>query len=682
MTKEAFVETGNGDVATASPKGGLLTAARRGEAPILARYEGAYAATTLTVMGDRTGFQWEDPPTFNKVDELTAAKWQRMKIRPSELCSDAEFLRRVTLDLTGLPPSADQVRAFLADDRPTREKRDALVDRLVGSEEYVEYWTNKWADLLQVNRKFLGTEGSVAFRKWVREEVRANTPYDEFVRKILTADGSTKDNPAASYFKILREPEGTMENTTHLFLAVRFNCNKCHDHPFEKWTQDQYYNLAAYFAQVGLKPDPKGGDKKIGGTAVEGAKPLYEVVFDRTDGDVKHDRTGEVAPPTFPYKTPFTLGKGDDRRDQLAAWLTAPENPYFAKSYVNRLWGYMFGTGIIDPIDDIRAGNPATNPALLDYLTDEFVKSGFDARHVIKLICKSRTYQLSVATNKWNADDKTNFSHAVARRLPAEVLYDTVHRVVGSVTKIPGVPPGTRAAELPDSGIDLPTGFLGELGRPVRESACECERTAGLQLGPVMALVNGQTIAGAINDPNNDLAKLVAAENGRHQTRHRTVPPHPQPRADPGRGRPVPGRPQGPGRGPRRAGESDDGPRGRGRRHPGEAGEGTDGRDRRGPGRPRRPRDGDRPGRRRRREGAGRQDHRGRGGPEGVRRQDPGETRGPRKGQRRRPGMGHADADELQGCQGDHVHPAGRRVGVRRGARTVRGRTRSPPRPT
>ena len=512
VTKEAFVETGNGDVATASPKGGLLTAVRRGEAPILARYEGAYAATTLTVMGDRSGFQWEDPPAFNKVDELTAAKWQRMKIRPSELCSDDEFLRRVYLDLTGLPPTADQVLAFTADERPTQQKRDALVDKLVGSEEYVEYWTNKWADLLQVNRKFLGTEGSVAFRKWVRAEVQANTPYDEFVRKILTADGSTKDNPAASYFKILREPEGTMENTTHLFLAVRFNCNKCHDHPFEKWTQDQYYNLAAYFAQVGLKPDPKGGKAKIGGTAVEGAKPLYEVVFDRTDGEVKHDRTGEVAPPTFPYKTPFTLGKDDDRRDQLAAWLTAPENPYFAKSYVNRLWGYMFGTGIIDPIDDIRAGNPATNPELLDYLTDEFVKSGFDARHVVKLICKSRTYQLSVATNKWNADDKTNFSHAVARRLPAEVLYDAVHQVVGSVSNIPGVPPGTRAAELPDSGIDLPTGFLGEFGRPVRESACECERSGGLQLGPVMALVNGKTIAGAINDPKNDLAKLVATE--------------------------------------------------------------------------------------------------------------------------------------------------------------------------
>lgn len=511
VTNEAFIETGNGEVATASPRGGTLTAVRRGEAPILARYEGAYAATTLTVMGDRTGFTWETPPAFNRVDTLTAAKWQRLKIQPSGLCSDEDFLRRVTLDLTGLPPTSAQVLAFLADQRPSQQKRDALVDQLIGSPSYVEYWTNKWADLLQVNRKFLGVEGSVAFRKWIRTEIAANTPYDEFVRKILTADGSTKDNPAASYYKILREPTGTMENTTHLFLAVRFNCNKCHDHPFEKWTQDQYYNLAAYFAQVGLKPDPQSGKSKIGGTAVEGAKPLYEIVFDQTTGEVKHDRTGAVAPPHFPYEATATIPKGE-RRDMLAAWLASAENPYFAKSYVNRLWGYMFGIGIIDPIDDIRAGNPPTNPELLDYLTDEFIKSNFNVRHVLKLICKSRTYQLSVATNKWNEDDKTNFSHALARRLPAEVLYDSVHRVVGATSRIPGVPTGTRAAELPDSGIDLPTGFLGEFGRPVRESACECERSGELQLGPVMALVNGQTIADAINDPKNDLVKLVGTE--------------------------------------------------------------------------------------------------------------------------------------------------------------------------
>lgn len=519
VTREAFVESGNTEVAAAE-RGGLLKSLRRGEAPMLVRYEGSYAATTLTVMGDRTGFVWAEPPANNKIDTLAAAKWQRMKIQPSGLASDAEFIRRVYLDLTGLPPKAEEVKAFLADTRDTKVKRDELVDKLVGSDDYVEYWSNKWADLLQVNGKFLAREGATAFRKWIRDEITANTPYDQFAKKIMTATGSNKDVPQASYFKTLREATATMENTTHLFLAIRFNCNKCHDHPFERWTQDQYYETAAYFAQIGLDRDPASGDRNIGGTAVEGAKPLYEVVVDRNAGEVPHERTGQPVPAKFPYAltsqvTPAAPAAGQPprpRRMDFADWLTAKDNPYFAKSYVNRLWGYMFGVGIMEPIDDIRAGNPPTNPELLDYLTQEFLASNFDVRHVMKLICKSRTYQLSVESNPFNVDDKINYSHAQPRRLPAEVLFDTVHRATGTVTKIPGVAPGSRAAALPDSGIELPSGFFATFGRPVRESACECERTGGLQLGPVMALISGSTIADAIADPTNELTKLVAAQ--------------------------------------------------------------------------------------------------------------------------------------------------------------------------
>jgi WD40 repeat protein/mono/diheme cytochrome c family protein len=510
VSREAFVETGNQEVALAER--GMLTAVRRGAAPILARYEGAYAATTLIVMGNRDGFAWQDVPAFNRIDELAAAKWKQMKIKPSELCGDLEYLRRVYLDLVGLPPSVDDVRAFLADKRDSKTKREAAVDKLIGSPDYVEYWTNKWADLLQVNRKFLGAEGAAELRKWIRNEVEKNTPYDEFARKILTAKGSNKDNPPASYFKILRDPAVTMENTTHLFLAVRFNCNKCHDHPFERWTQDNYYQLAAYFAQFGLQPDPASKGQNIGGTAVEGGKPLYEIVVDKNAGDVKHERTGQVTPPQFPYSAKFPNDPKLTRREQLASWITARDNPYFAKSLVNRIWGYMFGTGIIDPIDDIRAGNPPTNPELLDYLTQEFLKSNFDIRKVQRLICTSRTYQLSVEPNEWNADDKLNYSHATARRLPAEVLFDALHRVTGAQSKIPGVAAGTRAAALPDAGVDLSTGFLATFGRPARESSCECERSTGMQLGPIMSLVNGQTIADAVGDPGNELAKLVARE--------------------------------------------------------------------------------------------------------------------------------------------------------------------------
>ena len=512
VSREAFLESANSEVAVAG-RAGLIAAVRRGEAPVLARFEGNYASTTMTVMGDRTGFVWADPPSYGKVDTLVAAKWKRMKILPSGLCTDADFLRRVDLDLTGLPPTADDVRKFVADRRDSRVKRDELVDRLIGNPDFVDFWTNKWADLLQVNRKFLGVEGSAAFRNWIRAQVAANTPYDKFVRTIMTATGSNRDNPAAAYFKILRDPAATMENTTQLFLAVRFNCNKCHDHPFERWTQDQYYQTAAFFAQVGLSGDPASKGRMIGGTDVESPKPLFEVVADTGKGEVVHDRTKKVTAPQFPYSHAYAKPAASaPRRLGLSEWLTSKDNPYFAKSYVNRLWGYMFGAGIIEPLDDLRAGNPPTNPELLDYLTQEFIKSGFDVRHVMRLVCKSRTYQLSVETNKWNVDDKVNYAHAMARRLPAEVLLDAVYRVTGSVSKFPGIAAGTRAAALPDSGVELPSGFLTTFGRPARESACECERSSGLQLGPIMALVSGPTLGDAIADTGNELTRLVATQ--------------------------------------------------------------------------------------------------------------------------------------------------------------------------
>lgn len=533
VTAEGFIESGNQDVAL-TERGGLVSTLRRGEAPVLARYEGAYAATTITVMGDRSGFAWSEPEKWNKVDGFTAAKWQRMKILPSGLCTDDEFLRRVYLDLTGLPPTATEVREFLGDARATRVKRDAVIERLIGSPDYVDHWSNKWADLLQVNRKFLGEEGAKGFRDWIRHEIDTNTPYDQFAKKILTATGSNRENPAASYYKVLRTPTETMENTTHLFLATRFNCNKCHDHPFERWTQDQYYQMSAFFARVDLKKDPAAGNKTIAGTAVEGAKPLYEIAYDKDEGEVTHDRTGQVTPPDFPYaakvvasivggasrpnsslpSTPAIenpAAAAPTRREALAGWMTSPDNRYFALSYVNRMWGYLLGVGLIDPLDDIRAGNPPSNPELLAWLTQEFVQSGFNVRHLQRTIVQSRTYQLSLATHKWNADDRTNYSHAMARRLPAEVLFDAVLRVTGSVPNFPGVKAGTRAAQLPDSAIDVPSGFLASLGRPVRESACECERSGDLGLGSIMALLAGPAVSTAINDPKNELARLAIA---------------------------------------------------------------------------------------------------------------------------------------------------------------------------
>jgi WD40 repeat protein/mono/diheme cytochrome c family protein len=510
VTSEAVITSGNGEVAeTVKGYPALVKVIRRGEAPILVRYEGAYAATTVTAMGDRSGFEWVSPPTFNPIDSLVAEKWKRMKILPSEISTDIDFVRRIHLDLTGLPPTVEKVKSFLADPRHSQVKRNDLIDSLIGNPEFIEFWTNKWSDLLQVNRKFLAPQGAKLFREWIRKEVAKNTPYDEFSRKIITATGSNKDNPPASYYKILRTPEDTMENTTHLFLATRFNCNKCHDHPFERWTQDNYYEMAAFFAQVGLKADPASGKGKIGGTAVEGAKPLYEIIYQKTNAEQTHERTGEITPPSFPYEADHSKKEEATRRDRLAEWMTSADNQYFASSYVNRVWGYMMGTGIIEPLDDIRAGNPPSNPELLEWLTQYFIKNDFDVRELMRVIVKSRTYQLSIESNKWNEDDKINFSHAKARRLPAEVLYDTIHAVTGASSRFPGVPKGTRAASLPDVGVKLPDGFLANFGRPVRESSCECERNSDMQLGPVMALLSGPTVGDAIADPNNAIAKLV-----------------------------------------------------------------------------------------------------------------------------------------------------------------------------
>lgn len=505
VSREAFIESGNIEVIEAD-ENGLLTVLRRGEGPVLIRYEGNYAATTLTVMGDRSGFAWEEPEHYNYIDKHVYNKLQRVKVLPSDICTDEEFVRRVYIDVTGLPPTANNVREFLNDMRPSREKRNTLIDTLIGSQQYVEHWTNKWADLLQVNRKFLGEQGAISLRNWIKHSIATNKAYNQFAHEVLTATGSTIENPPASYYKVIRDPATLMENTTHLFLAVRFNCNKCHDHPFERWTQDQYYNLAAYFAQIGRKEDPAFQGQRIGGSAVEGATPLVEVVFDRGNGEINHALTGQVSPPTFPFEHEDTLEPSAPRLEQLAQWMTSSSNQYFASSYVNRLWGYMFGSGIIEPIDDIRAGNPPTNPELLSAMTNDFIESGFDVQHIIKTILKSRTYQHAVNTNEWNEDDQINYSHAIARRLPAEVLFDSIHVACGSIPTIAGVPRGFRAAELPDVGIAVP--FLDDFGRPVRESACECERSSSMVLGPIMKLVNGPTVANAIGDNTNALVKI------------------------------------------------------------------------------------------------------------------------------------------------------------------------------
>lgn len=491
VTRQARFTSSVPEIAEVTDQG-TVSSIRRGESPVQVSYEGQFVTSEFTVLGDRKGWKWAAQPEYNYIDQLVDAKLQKVKSLPAPVCTDAEFVRRAYLDLTGLPPQPSAARAFLADPRPSRDKREALIDTLIQSPDFDDHWTYKFADLLQVNPKYLGERGVQAFRSWIHDSIAQNLPYDRMVRELLTASGSAYENPAANYLRVVRDTSVATENVTQLFLGVRFSCNKCHDHPFERWTQNQYYQLGAYFAQVGFKPG-KGGD---------------ESVFDRRDGDVMHPKTGTVVQPAFPVTWEPEPKKAEPRRELLAEWLTSPKNPFFAKSMTNRIWSYFLGRGIIDPVDDIRNSNPPANAALLDALTADFVKSGFDLRHLMRTITRSRVYQASIDTNRWNEDDRINFSHQVARRLSAEQLIDAIDMATGSVPRYPGVPEGTRAQQLPDTRVAT-GGFLDLFGRPARESPCECERTSEVSLGQALNLMNGSTIADAINDPKGRVAALV-----------------------------------------------------------------------------------------------------------------------------------------------------------------------------
>jgi hypothetical protein len=496
VTRDAHFSVSNTEVAKAGGDG-VVKGLRRGEAAILVRYEGIYGTKLLTIMGDRSGYEWKEVAENNFIDKHVNAKLQRVKALPSELCTDAEFLRRVSLDLTGLPPKADRVRAFLSDSTPSKAKREKLIDELIGSPDYVKAWANKWADLLQCNSENLGQKGVWVYRQWIAQCIAQNMPYDKFVRSLLLAEGSAYQNPAANYYRVLKEPGKITEDVSQTFLGVRFNCNKCHDHPFEKWTQNQYYEFGAHFARVAFK---------------RGSLPGEEIVYrNYNGGEVKHLKTDMVVAPKVPFGSERELKPDEDRRDPFVDWLTSKENPLFAKSMANRTWSYFFGKGIIDPVDDIRGGNPPSNPALLDALTAEFIKSNFDVRALMRTICQSRTYQLSIIPNKWNVDDTINFSHAQPRRLSAEQMLDAVAVATGVRPQFAGMPTGMRPVEIPD-GIVQGNDFLALFGRPKRQSACECERSSNITLSHALNLINGQTLSDAVSSPNSRIAKLVESE--------------------------------------------------------------------------------------------------------------------------------------------------------------------------
>ncbi len=496
VTREAILTSNNEDVAKLD--GSRVTAFRRGEGAVQIRYEGNYSVAGLSVMGDRTGYAAAPMPEYNFIDKAVNAKLVRQKIQPSDECTDADFVRRAYLDLTGTVPTGAVAQAFVEDKTASAPKRHALVDQLVGNRDFVAYWSNKWADLLQCNSKTLGENGVWVFREWIRESVAQDKPYNQFVRELITAEGSSNSNPAVNYFRTLRDTGKITEDVSQTFLGVRFNCNKCHDHPFERWTQEQYYQFGAFFARVSFK---------------KGDSTDEEIVFNNINGgEVVHPKTARAVQPVVPYGVEPDVAHSRSRQDAFADWLVSKDNPYFARSYVNRVWSYFFGRGIIDPVDDIRASNPPVNPELLDALTDDFIKSGFDVQHLIKTIVASRTYQLSVRSNVWNVDDKINFSHALPRRLTAEQMMDAVAMVTGVHERVSGLPDNMRSVYLADGMSTEGNDFLKLFGRPKRETACECERTSNVSLAHALSLINGPMISDAVSDGGNALSRLVVAQ--------------------------------------------------------------------------------------------------------------------------------------------------------------------------
>jgi hypothetical protein len=467
---------------------------------ILARYLEELISVRLTYLEPRADFAWTNPPEANFVDTHTFAKLRQMSIAPSDLCTDYEFVRRAYLDCIGRMPTTAEAKAFLDDKEAT--KRGKLIDALVEMPEFADFWALKWADVLRSSRKTIQAKGSYGFQVWLRQQFQENTPWDKVVQTIITANGNTFANPPANYYRIAKDPQSLAETTAQLFLGVRMQCAKCHNHPFERWSQDDYYGMAAWFAQVKTKPEPVVGTRPPGAAG--------EVVFLARSGEVTQPRTGKTMKPRYMGEGDAEVKPGDDRREALSVWLTSSENPFFARSVANRVWFHLMGKGIVDPVDDFRDSNPSCNDELLDALAKDFAKNGFDMKRLVTTIMKSRTYQLSAQPTETNKDDAKYFSHAVTKLLSAEQLLDAICDFTAVPEKFAGLPLGTRAVQLPDGEVNHP--FLKAFGQPARELACECERESDGNLAQALQLINGPTVNEKVRNPNNRLAKLLAAK--------------------------------------------------------------------------------------------------------------------------------------------------------------------------
>jgi len=487
VTRGALYEANDKDIAATDSNGRVTMTGQTGDVAVMVRYQAKVATFVATVpLGEKVE---NLPVAKNFVDELVFKKLVKVGMPPSPVCDDATFLRRATLDIAGRTPTAAEVEKFLAD--KSADKRDKWIDQLLDSSDYADYFANKWAALLRNKRvQPTHTRGTYAFYNWIRDSLVVNKPYDQFVREILAASGDIGENPPVAWYRQVNNMTTQLEDTAQLFLGTRLQCAQCHHHPYEKWSQADYYSFGAFFSQVSRKPSGQPGE---------------EIIFaKRAVPTTQNKKNNQTVKPAGLGAPPLDIIPDEDARHALADWMSARDNRFFAHSLANRYWKHFFNRGLVEPEDDMRETNPATNPELLDALAKSFIESGFDMKALVRTITRSTTYQLSAIPNDFNKADKHYYSRYYPKRLTAEVLFDAINVVTKSEPTWAGLPPGTRAVQLPDNSYNASSYFLTVFGRPDSSSSCECERSQDASLAQSLHLLNSK-----------DIQSKLAADNGR-----------------------------------------------------------------------------------------------------------------------------------------------------------------------
>ncbi|TWT40714.1 Bacterial Ig-like domain (group 2) [Thalassoglobus neptunius] len=509
VTRMALFEPNDAELAESSETGLVSTLDLSGEVAIMARYQGQVATFRATIPLGATVS--ETPPVRNFIDEAVFNKLQVLGVPPSPLADDSTFLRRVYLDITGTLPTEEEVVSFLADSSPN--KRSDVIDRLIDSPEYADFFANKWNMILR-NKKRQNEDqaGTYTFHQWIWNQLYDNTPYDEMVSRIITASGDPQWNPAVTWYREVSDSSQQVEDVAQLFLGIRIQCAKCHHHPFEKWSENDYYGMAAFFSRV--------GKKGLGAERLTRSRDR-RVFHNEGVAQAQNPRSKEVLEPTPLGDAPLEIPADRDPRIQLADWMAEVDNPFFAKSLVNRYWKHFFSRGIVEPEDDMRETNPPSNPELLDALARHFIASGFDLKELVRTICNSSAYQLTAFPNEYNLKDKQNFSRYYPKRLTAESLYDAFHQVTNTSETFSGMPAGTRSIQLPDSSVG--PYFLKVFGQPQGDTACECERSQEANLAQSLHLLNSSEVQNKIGSDSGRAVQLASQTDRPHEDRIREL---------------------------------------------------------------------------------------------------------------------------------------------------------------